>query len=182
MVTQPWLCARHMLGNQRSAHPRCSVNILKINNQESRAQPRAGEWRKVFLTYRPALGEFRVEPMWTRDVCFMISDFHCDFTHSLFVALSPRFAIIQPLEEFLFAPSVTEECQDSQGPPAGPGSSLPFLPALGIIGEQGGPTNAHVLVTSLRCQPSPVPAVSVAGGLDFSWVPFPDVNRSGPPP
>ena len=115
--TQPWLCARHRLGSQCSAQPRCSVNIFKINDQESRAKPRAGEWRTVFLMYRPALGEFRLHPTWTHDICLTISGFHCDFTYSLFITLSPRFAIIQPLQEvFLFAPFGIEECKDSIGP------------------------------------------------------------------
>ena len=99
--------------------------------------------------YRPALGEFRLNHMWTREICIMISDFHRDFTYSLFVALSPRIAIIQPLEEFLFTPLVTEENQDSQRPLAGAGGSLLLLPALGITGGQAGPTTPHVLAPSL---------------------------------
>ena len=76
--------------------------------------------------YRPALGEFRVEPMWTRDICIMISDFHCDFTYSLFVALSPRFVIIQPLEEFLSAPFATEECKTPRDLQLVPGAAYHF--------------------------------------------------------
>ena len=105
--------------------------------------------KELFNVDRPALGEFRLNPMWTHEICIMISDFLRDFTYSLFVALSPRFVIIQPLEEFLFTPLATEENQDCQGPPAGAGGSLLFLPALGITGGQAGPTTPHVLAPSL---------------------------------
>lgn len=154
------------------------------------AGPGLEEGSRPFLVYGPALGEFRLEPTWTCYICLMIPGFNCDFTYSLFIALSPGFAIIQPLEGFFFVTFRIEEHKDAIGPstPCWFGHNLLFLTCLGNTWGTGRAQD-HPSLSCPFLGLGHLPEASnplshwskLLGGPDFSSVPCSEMNSSGPP-